>query len=254
MSFHASKKDDAVARDLVLRAVERNVPCEMQIRRASGELFVIKSRLLNTSRDGIEIDWPTSIGQDVPIHEELKMEVFFGIDDQRYRFSSRIVELRRKIELNEAHRIVGVVLAWPARVADGQRRNDHRVSLTDRDLAVLVHPAQHPWEDGASPVGGPHARLRVVDLSIGGLALIVPAKWIGITEVNRLFFAALDLGHHGRSTVLMEVRQRRRLNRSHQLRVGLKFKAWPDRREFQQMQQDIQRYLVEVQRERLKSA
>lgn len=255
MLRRSDKIDHAAIRDETIdRAIERNVPCEMQIRRSSGELFVVKSRLLGRGEHGIEIDWPTSIGQDVPIHEGLKVEVFFSIENVRWSFRSRIADLKRHIELNDEHTIIGVVLTTPPKLVNGQRRNDHRVGLGGQDVRVMVHAGDPESEYAAAPIDGPVRECRLVDLSIGGLSLLVPGEWIGITGINRPFFVTIPMGKGGSMTLLAEVRQRRRLNRSSDLRIGMKFRSWPDRREFQQLQQDIQRELVQLQRSRTKAA
>jgi hypothetical protein len=53
---------------------------------------------------------------------------------------------------------------------------------------------------------------------------------------------------------LVEVRQVRAVEGQSTVRIGLKIKAWPTRRDLDRMQGRIQRYLTVLQRQKLKKA
>ncbi len=240
---------------LIDDACARNAAVELQYRTTDGDLHVAKSRILGIDADQVFLDSPHGIGDDVVFGVGQTIDGYVHVNEIRYAFKSKVVRLHTIVKINEEKRTVGMIIARPDRVMEGQRRTHFRVSLLARDpLPIQLHAAI-PDGSGTCPIDAYPFEGSIVNLSIGGAALAVPAVDARTIRVGDEVFMMFCLAEeHEEFYFLAEVRQIWAVAGETPKRIGVKIKPWPGKRDLERTQQRLQRYITKVQRERLRRA
>ena len=243
------------SRALLEAACARSLPIDLHTTGPGGELFVSRSRILGMDGEHVFVDSPQAIGKQLEFEPRQAVTVHFNLHESRYLFESHIVRRKSLIPLNDQKSVVGMLLARPRRIRDGQRRNHFRVSLVaEEKMEVRLHKASS--EDGRScPVDGSALPGILINLSLGGVALRVDMDAGRTLSLDDVIFVRFFLPDEEQEYVLMaQVRQLRPISDNSGMRLGVSFKPWPEEREYERTQQRLQRYITRVQREQLKRA
>jgi c-di-GMP-binding flagellar brake protein YcgR len=244
---------DSVA--LLEAACERNLSVEVHYHAAHGELFVARSRLLALDDRHVYIDNPQAIGSDESLRTKQDILVHFNLHDCRYVFDTQVVRQKALVPLNEKKSVVGMMLSRPTRIRDGQRRNHFRVSLVAEEMLGIEVRHACTDEGAARPADGRPMHGALINLSLGGVALRLDiADGRDLTLDSLVFLRFFLPDDESDYRLLGAVRQLRPVADHTAMRLGLKFKCWPDEREYDRTQQRLQRYITRVQREQLRRA
>lgn len=152
------------------------------------------------------------------------------------------VNLRFRVEQaqeQEQDGYVGLHAPIPREVFHLQRRELYRVATPLDDA---------PWCSFPDPEGGEPLRWRVLDVSAGGIALMLPADQKVFTLDQRCPGCELELSDGVRIPVTLTVRNlvpRQRADGTHQVRVGLRFEDLP-----RGADAAIQRHIFSIERKR----
>ncbi|QNN22128.1 hypothetical protein HED60_07535 [Planctomycetales bacterium ZRK34] len=190
-----------------------------------------KVRVFAVEPDGIVVERPWSITQDVRFHAGMLLDGLMVDGLRRWTFTCRIQEVFRHA-LNERKQVICLRLSRPGDVQDGQRRNYFRVETVGAAL-----PSAHLWHlldhDGCaeyehycrlrhraspeerdeiieppSPCLGDDFPTKLMDVSAGGLGVLVkremdwllptaPLLWtkIVLPDIEEPLFAVSRLAH-----------------------------------------------------------
>lgn len=152
------------------------------------------------------------------------------------------VQLRFRVERPRQEEQDGYVAfraPMPAELYHLQRRELYRVAPSLDDA---------PWCRIPDPEGGEPQRLRVVDISAGGVAVMMPAGQTLFALEERHHGCVLELSDGSEIRLTLRVRNlvpRQRPDGSEQLRVGLRFEDLP-----RGADAEIQRYIFNIERRR----
>lgn len=239
-------------------AVARGLPVELQLLDEQCELKVAKTRLIAMDGEVLYLDAPEADLERIHIRRGQVCDASFCIDDNRYVFETEVITGKTLIRLNEQKSVLGLILRRPMSILHGQRRNHFRVSLVNEEAVVVsLHAADEDAETGAvsCPIAGPRFHARLVNLSAGGVSLLARASDVGDVLVGGRLFLALKLpGDESVYEMYCDVRQRRAISDGAAVRLGLRFKAWPDLRTLSRQQEHLQRHITILQRQQLKRA
>lgn len=245
--------------ELVVDAVWRNVAIILSLPSA-GMLRNHKTRFLCELEHGILIQSPR--GENALIQELIKNHTPCGVAFANRAFNLLFTSPIRREEkawrLNEATKVNGLLLEFPAEIKATQRRSNYRVDVSpDSDISIRVwrlgdgeYLKEQPsftkevtaeirdlstggvgvkliGKDGARPIIGPEDRLRVA-LGYNGQTLIMEGKMRhpagaprGNAIVTGIQFRQLESDLEGRQTVAHLIRIIGELQRGELRRVRL---------------------------------
>ncbi len=233
-------------------ACARNLPVELHQDTDDDGVLVARTRVLDLDDECLYVDSVQSVGSSVSFDRKAGIVAYLQLNGTRYSFQSRVVSTGCWVKLNDEKRVRGASLAKPARVEEGQRREDYRVSLATIDLPhISLHEA--PDNDpGACPLDAARFQANVVDLSRGGMSILVRAADRRGFRRGALYFVNTEFPDgSGELTLLAEVRHVRRLLDGETTRLGLKFVRW-NGRFTQPILQRVGQYCADVERQSLK--
>ena len=164
-------------------------------------------------------------GPHIPCDRPVRITLM--LSGKRYEFDTVVLDDAVKIELNRELRVRGIALALPTRVLESQRRAHFRVSvLSDGAVSVILAPA-HPQIRGACEVKAKPVRARLVNISAGGMALLIARRELNRVKPSQLFYACFTLPEvDDEFVMLVVVRHARLVASSDSHRVGLAFLPW----------------------------
>lgn len=244
--------------DLIREACARNLAADIQFTDADHRMHAARCRMLVATADEIFLDEPHAIGDELSLRVGTAITAYFMLNDVRYAFETTVTRRHVPIMLNRRRRVVGIVVRAPQQVVQSQRRSDFRVTMLYRTpLAARVHVAT-PGTD-TTPLDARVLDGMIVNMSAGGLALVVPAaEGRGISVGDELFVSfvvpAEDEEPDEHYEFRAQVRQVRPISEGISLRFGLQFLPWPEARFLQRMQDRLRRLLSRAEREKLRRA
>ncbi|MHC5023644.1 MAG: PilZ domain-containing protein, partial [Planctomycetota bacterium] len=170
-------------------------------------------------------------------------------------FDTWILRCKSLVPLNDEKSVVGMTLGRPRRICDGQRRNHFRVSLVAEE-ALEIELQRAATEEGTTyPVDGHSVHGSLINLSLGGVAMRLPmSEGRSLTLDSAVLLRFFLPGEDEDYILLGEVRQIRPVVDNTAMRLGVRFRPWPDARTYEHTQQRLQRYITRVQREQLRRA
>lgn len=233
-------------------ACARQAAAELHFERGDGVLVIARARLLLFSDNELLADRPvySDHGSKIPLGRPLKVHV--AIRGSRYEFESAI-----ELEFRSGPRHTpwigpGIVLRKPKEVVPSQRRANVRVSVLGCDPIRVISAKPFPSRAAACSLEGPVYHGWMVDVSAGGLSIVVDRQ-MGrlIRRGDRLYvtFCLPDL--EGEFNVLGSVRHLREVAEGESIRLAMAFRSWPGGR-LRFDQQRIARFVAERERSMLR--
>jgi len=230
----------------------RESAAELHFERTDGELVVARVRLLMFSDSELLADRPvyTDNGSKIPTGETLKVHI--SIRGNRYEFESAIESEFRRAPGHTPWAGPGIALRKPEAVAPSQRRASVRVSVLGCDPIHVI--SARPCSSGASACSleGPVYLGWMVDVSAGGLSMVLDRQAAKLVRRgDRLFMTFCLPGVEGTFNLLGSVRHLREVAEGESIRLAAAFRPW-DGGHLRTDQQRIARFVAERERTMLK--
>ena len=247
------KVDDPQA--LLNEACARNLTVELHFHAPNDEVLVAKSRFLGLDEQHVFLDKPQSIGKPIELSLRQRFDAYMALQESRFAFQSQVVDLQRLMQLNRKMRVIGIVIARPTSIKEGQRRAYFRASLLgNRTVCANVHASSLEAE-GAAPINAQPFTAEMINLSVGGVALNVDIEHGRKIRIgDELFIGFDEPGEDQEYMLLAEVRQTRKIAEDTAVRLGMQFKAWPSAAHLRRVQRDMQKFITRLQRASLKKS
>ncbi len=240
--------------EVLVTACARNTPAEIHHRTTADAVTVARTRLMGVDEEEgqllAEVPRCASPGSRIPV--DAPVSVHFSLDRTRYRFVSAIVDDRRRIRLNEHRTVPGIALRLPDEVERSQRRSALRILTIRYDPILVVLAPPHPEHPEACAVDGPAFRTWMVDLSMGGMGVLVDTHVLPTARTGETFYALFRLPQEQEPFCpRVVVRHVRPARSGDSLRVGLAFQNWRPRA-LRRDQQRIARFVARHERDMLR--
>lgn len=196
--------------------VDRNATLELTPSDTDGPAVTWKLRLLGLDEQALVVEKPATAGDAVKLSPRMLLSGAVVDGTQRWTFDTQLIE-QTLFDLNATNRIPALRLARPARAKGGQRRQSFRVGLHPDDapdvklwrlldLASCLPAERHndaqlrrrggkitALTTADRPQLGPAFDATVVDLSAGGVALLLPRDIESILGDAAFFWLQLAL-------------------------------------------------------------
>ncbi len=226
-----TKPQSDIVERIVGAACERNAPAELHYELRDGALVTARVRLLELRGNRILADRPILLGNDSGIPAGVAITVHVSLRGSRYQFESVIEEEDVKVPLNRRQMVPGIALRRPTKAIQSQRRSHIRVSLVGYDPINVHLVSPHPDVPGACAIDAEVVTGWLVDLSGGGLSVVVDNRAFGFIRCGEVFFVTFALPSVLEDfCVLGSVRHTRHITSSDSLRLGIGFRPWGGRR------------------------
>lgn len=236
-------------------ACARHEPVELFRTGEQPVCAVARGRLLAVDDRQVYVGQARTIGRAGPLQAGEAVTAFFAHEGAHQMFQTSVVKARCVLRLDEAQRVLGIVLVIPPRVRPGQRRAHYRVLLAGSEpIVVSLHRALPLGDGGLSPEPtGLHGWL--VDASGGGLSVRLWSRPPQRPALYDRYFARFILPEEGPEIcVLCELRQIRPILDGAALRLGLMMLPWPTAAHLNRQVQPLMRFLAAVERRQIRSA
>lgn len=246
-------------RDPLRSACERNISLELHClsqastqRALEADVMVARSRLLHDREQEIEVDSIQCIGKRLRIGPGAQVDAYFFLDEQLLTFRSVVTKVRHVVELNEEKKIVGLCLSRPRRVSQGQRREDHRVSVAGlAPIDVSIHEAS-PDNPNTSGLAAWRFTGQMVNLSRGGMAVRVEGPDRFRFRVSRFYYLSFAVPSEDEDMLfLVESRHVREMDRQEARIIGFQFLPWPSPLDLREHSRRIGKFCIETERQQL---
>lgn len=252
MALLQSRESTEHVDHLIGAACARNAPAEVHFEDATGMVITGRVRLLEMTNGKILTDRPLYLDSGDEIPDGSAVMVQFAVNGSRYQFESRIDCRDRRVRLNARQHIRGIALCKPSVIADSQRRSHLRVSLAGYDpiSVTLVKPG-----DGVPDACAVDARIVagwVVDVSVGGVCVLVHRDAREEMENGDLLYLSFTLpGVQDEFHLLGMLCHLRTVERSDSVRLGVGFRPWRGPI-FRRDQHRISKFVAEHERRMLR--
>ena len=251
MSTHLATCNQAAV-EIVAEACARNIPAELRVQQPDGGPLTAWARMLGCENEVIQLDQPQTAARNIALAPGQRVTVFLHVKGKRYRFCSVVVEPRIRIRLNERMVVAGFALEWPLELVEAQRRDDFRVSVAGtRDIPVCFHGMTVP-APGPVPLDVPRFQGRIVDVSAGGIAVLISRTELRSVRLGELFYSEFFLPEDDQPFTPVCQASHASLVRTDTARlVGMQFMPWIGC-DAKQMNQRTRRFVVAEQRRQLR--
>lgn len=242
----------SVVRDMIDRACARDTPARLHFTDNSDEDHIARIRLIKLEDNEIYADAPLSADPKTSLSKRQPVIVHTRIEGSRYAFRTRVERVFTKVDLNAHKRITAITLALPNNITQQQRRQCFRVSVAGHADIHVAFCATVPGQPDCCPINAEQFRGRMVNISAGGLCVIVPMsqrRRFGAGERLFVEFALPEIDEPFQLSV--EVRRTKKVHEDTDTLLGLRFKtdlAWPARPLIQQ----ITRFIANEERRQLR--
>ncbi len=201
----------AVARDF-----DDDGPCASHI--------MWRVRLLQVTDEEIVVEVPSTMGQTVPLNDDVQLIAIFSVGQNRWMFRTETLG-GTSVQLNHRHTLRAVRLRMPEQVERCQRRNYYRIETTTLNLPrIQVWPLLDPksvvlaeraneiafeeslteLEEGHDPDPfvltqetrpelGPKLTATLLNLGGGGMGLRVGSDQVAAFQRHRLFWCCIEM-------------------------------------------------------------
>ncbi len=240
------------ALEIVAEACARNLPAELHIQQLDGDVVTAWAQMLGCQNELVQLDQPQAGSGSITLAPRQRVKVFLYVRGKRYRFHSAVAEPRARIRLNERMVVTGIALEWPSELVEAQRREDFRVSVAGtHDIPVRLHGLTVP-APGPVPLDVHRFQGRIIDISAGGMAVLIARTEIRNVQLGELFYSEFILPEDDQP--LAPVCQSRHANliradTAHL--VGMQFMPWIGC-DAKQMSQRTRRFVIAEQRRQLR--
>jgi len=236
--------------ELVDQACDRNTPIELHYEPKNGPMIVGRARLLNCNDNQLLADRPLCLDGTIP--SGVNLSIHLSMHGERYAFDSMIEDSCRMIQLNAHHKVHGIALKKPVVFSKSQRRQHLRISLVGYDPVHVELVRPHAEIPTACPMDAMIYSGWMVDLSVGGMSLLMDQHIIRHVKENELFFVDFGLpGCDDKFCLLGSVRHSRVIESSESIRVAICFQGW-NRQQLIQDQRRLSRFVASHERRMLR--
>jgi hypothetical protein len=188
------------------RAADRRAECTLEIFGARyADLY--RGRVFEADPEtGLVLDLtqaPQGEIRDLPAQAGLAFRPALGRPREQFRFSSRVLTLDFSGE--KSRRAARVTVAWPKSLITAQRRDFLRVEPAGEyalNAALRLAPEAPPADPEA--LAPPEAEASVLDISVGGIQLLIPGR--SALPEHPLLLVTLDLPVTGLDVELKNTR------------------------------------------------
>jgi c-di-GMP-binding flagellar brake protein YcgR len=230
----------------------RNVPAELHFSPATGPILIGRVRLLELTDKHILADKPAYVDATASIPADRPITVHVTLNGVRYQFESVVDTATMLVRLNDHQHLLGIALRRPKRITRSQRRSHLRVSLVGIGPIPVELVRAHTDIPGACPVDARVIPGLILDLSAGGLGILIDNRHLSSARPNELFFLSFVLpGLEEEFCLLASVRHKRCVRASGSLRIGFALRRW-DGSNFGRDQHLITRFVTEHERRLLR--
>jgi len=230
----------------------RNVPAELLYEDRDGTVVAGRVRLLELTSRQILADRPAYLESDgtIPVGAPITVHVTLG--GARHQFESLIEEGNRTVQLNSRQTIPGIAMRKPAVVTESQRRAHLRISVVAYDPISVTLARPHPDFADACPADASIITGWLVDLSVGGISVLVDRGVLESARLTEQFFLTFALpAVESEFNMLGSVRHCRVVRSSNSLRLGIGLRPWRGPA-FRHDQRRISRFVTEHERRLLR--
>jgi len=244
---------------ILQEACDRNVPLQLHYvnpnlskERTEPDVLVAYTRLLKVDKEKIYLDCPQHIGKQVRLCSGRRVDGYFTMQGVIFKFQTLVTDLNILIELNKHKKIVGMCLATPHLITEGQRREDHRISVSAREaIPVAVHEGINDTP-GQTLLDAKRFRATIVNLSRGGVALKFEDENRFLLKYGQWYYLAFRLPDEKDELLFMaELRHITEILEGEARRVGFQFLNWPDALEMRSKLAILNRFLANTERSQL---
>ncbi|HHN77596.1 MAG TPA: hypothetical protein ENK11_02840, partial [Phycisphaerales bacterium] len=118
--------------EILREACDRNVPICVVRPEQAGRVPMARGRLLDLGDDGIDIEKVQIPGKEVRFASGDQLDAYFSIGRTLYHFRTELLRASEPKRLNRRMVILGMTIAMPGRIEQGDRRTLYRVPLGGR--------------------------------------------------------------------------------------------------------------------------
>lgn len=237
--------------DAIDRACARNAPAELHYS-ANNETHIARIRLIKIEGNEIYADAPLSSDSKTALSKHQPVIIHTMIDNTRYAFQTRVERVFTMVDLNAKKRIRAITFAIPRQIKQQQRREYYRVSVAGHDDIRIDFCPTLPDRSDCCSIDAKHFSGRLVNISTGGLLVIVPVSQHRGFRFGERFFVEFELPDiEDPFQLSVEMRHFRKVHENTDTLVGLKFKTdvnWPVR----PLVQQITRFIANEERRQLR--
>lgn len=213
---------------LLAEACHRNTAAELHFDCGEGGLVTARVRLLGLDRQQVLTDRPQSMGKLVVFKRRQPLLVYFPLGGVRYAFRSHVVRSQCLVQLNARQRVMGMAVAFPSEVREQQRRADFRLSLAGHGAMIAEVHQGLPGDGGSAPIGAKRFSARMVNISAGGVGLLIDARETRDWRLGDTFFVSFHLPDvEAEFQMMTEFRHYRRIHDGLSAVAGFRFIPWP---------------------------
>lgn len=237
---------------ILTEACLRNAAAELHFDGEEGTRVTARVRLLRLEPELVLIDRPQSMGEPVVFKLGQPVQVHFPLGGTRYAFRTQVVRCHCPVKLNATQRVAGIALAMPSEVLEQQRRSDFRLSLAGCEAIQAELHLGSPDGGGSAPIDALRFSARMINISAGGLSLLVDLRAARQWTLNSTFFISFSLPEiEGEFRMLVELRHERRIHERKSVVAGFRFLPW-DLVPLKASVRQIMKFTAAQQRRRLK--
>lgn len=235
------------------KACARNIPLELHHQdKHTKRLIVGRTRFLHLNENTILAETPRYRESDGRIPAGETVTAYLMLNGKPYAFKTAIEATGVRARLNERTRVLGITLRRPTSISELQRRANYRISLAGCDPVDVQLTRPHPTIPDASPVKKWAVTGRIVNISARGIALLVDCRHLRRAKPGEKFYLTFTLPEIEEEFVMLAVaRHTSIVSHSDMLRIGLAFADWAGRN-FEQTQQEITRFIADLERRMLR--
>jgi c-di-GMP-binding flagellar brake protein YcgR len=239
--------------ELIKVACDQNLAGEMLVW-LEGKIVKHPTRMLASTKDAagqhVLIEMPVESGHPVPYPNGQDLEVVFHLGSERYAFSGE-VQGRCFHNIRPGQRLPAIILPYPVKLENRQRRAHYRVPLDVSDpvtIAFVVTSGPGPFTTSTNIHSG-----VVSDISAGGAAIICNQILGPSIAVGTPMFVSFQLpGDREQINLESMVRNFRKADSNESQILGLEFVNFDKDISSRRYGDAIQRFVVTRQRELLK--
>ena len=238
--------------ELLAAACDRSVVLQLHYEDSSGSQVIGKTRIRSLNERQILADAISFVDKNERIPSGRPLRAHFKIRGNRLQFRTVIENNRVPVAGPGRDRAYGVALRKPTSLSESQRRTHVRVSVAAGEAIQVFVVHRSGKTPNACAVDAAHPLGRLLNVSAGGMTVLLPMDGLRRSKENDRFFLTFALPQGGGDFHLLgSLRHTRKVERSDSLRVSFAFKPW-DGSALRNDQMRIERFIVEREREILR--
>ena len=240
-------------REMVDRACARNAPAELHFATtSSNEAHIARIRLIRIEGGELYADAPLSTDSQTTLSRRQRVIIHTMIDGTRYAFHTHVERVFTTVDLNAHKRISAITLAVPDSITQRQRRECFRISVAGHPDIPVAFCKALPDQPDCCALDAERFSGRLVNVSVGGLCVIVPVSRRRRFCQGERFFVEFMLPAVDEPFCLSaEGRHFRKVHENTDTLIGLRFRtdiAWPTK----PLIQAISRFVADEERRQLR--